>query len=226
MPTYRFPVLIWEDYEGYFTAKLIEYEHNFYMIFGGKYVAGVDRTPTGIGQSAEEALYQVKEYLSWSYEKYPWQPAPDFLDPKLISFKVQIRPEYRIQERVYPCDESLPMKVNCVYGRQEGGLLVAVLPVLGVHFYYYDPKSLKELVNHYVQERLKGMTPRELSRYLPPKSVELDAVVLQVSQKETRRQEPPLLSALNTVAEPLGDKSLRKRFSRAWERDREVADLV
>jgi ATP-dependent Clp protease ATP-binding subunit ClpC len=226
MPTYRFPVLIWEDYEGYFTAKLIEYEHNFYMIFGGKYVAGIDRTPTGMGRTPEDALFQVKEYLSWSYEKYPWQPAPDFLDPKLINFKVQIRPEYRVDERVYPCDESLPLRVNCVYGRQEGGLLVAVLPVLGVHFYYYDPLSLKELVNHYVQERLKGMTPKELSRYLPPKSVTLDALVLQVSQKEIRRQEAPVLRALSAVAEPLGDKSLRKRFSRAWERDSEVADLV
>jgi ATP-dependent Clp protease ATP-binding subunit ClpC len=226
MPTYRFPVLIWEDFEGYFTAKLIEYEHNFYLIYGGKYVAGTDRAPTGIGRTADDALYQVKEYLAWSYEQYPWQPAPDFLEPRLIHFKVLIRPEYRVEDRVYPCDEQISLRVACIHGRQENGLLVAVLPVLGIRFYYYEPKSLKELVNHYVQERLKGMSPRELSRQLPPKNIALDGIVLHINQKEKKDRDLPELKNLKSVAEPLGDKSLRRRFSRAWERESEVADLV
>jgi ATP-dependent Clp protease ATP-binding subunit ClpA len=34
------------------------------------------------------------------------------------------------------------------------------------------------------------------------------------------------VETLSEVAEPLGDKSLRRLFSRAWERDGEVADLA
>ena len=51
------------------------------------------------------------------------------------------------------------------------------------------------------------MTPRELSRYLPPKSATLDGIVLQVSQKEIVRRYTQELRALNMVAEPLGENA-------------------
>ncbi|HXG67070.1 MAG TPA: AAA family ATPase [Blastocatellia bacterium] len=232
MPTYRYPVLIWEDFEGYFTASLVEEGY------------GV----TGIGRTADEAVFQVEEYLAWAHKQNPWLPGPDFLDARLIHFRVDVRPEYQAinrayrywsrsllinlrpdaqgNDRVYPCDELLPLKVACVYGRQESGILVASLPILDIHFFYYDEKSLKELVIHSTQEKLQGKTPQQLSRYLPPKSVTLDEIVLQASRKERRQEYTPELAALNAVAEPVGDRRLRRQYGRAWEREREVADLV
>ncbi|MEW6733350.1 MAG: AAA family ATPase [Acidobacteriota bacterium] len=212
MPTYRFPVLVWRDYENGFTASLVESEDSI----------------VGVGKTADEALLQVKECLSWYYQEL-WRPAPDFLEPQLITFKVEVRPEYRISERglerIYPCQHTLSLRVACVYGHQESGLLVAVLPTIGIHFYYYEANALKGLVTHYVQEKLRGMTPQQLSRYLLPKQLTLEEIVLQVTSRE-RRHQPQAPPTLDIVAEPLGERSLRKQFSKAWEREREVVDLV
>lgn len=222
---YRFPVLVWQDQNNRFTAKLIEYEHNFYIIYGGKILGDADRSPVGFGETVDDAVYQIKEYLAWSYEKYPWQDAPDFLEAKVIQFKVLVRPEYRVQERVFPADEQVPLMVTCVYGHQESGVLVASLPVLNIHFYYYDAKMLKELVHHYVQERLKALTPQELSRFLPPQQVQLETIVLNVSLREKKQVNLPQIKTLTEVAEAMGEKGFRRRYIRAWEREKELNDL-
>jgi ATP-dependent Clp protease ATP-binding subunit ClpC len=208
MPTYRFPVLIWQDYEGQFTASLAEYGQ------------------TGIGVTAGAAVAQLKEYLSWFYQEHRWQAGSDFLDAKLITYRVNVRPQYLVDERIYPGDETIALRVACVHGRQEGGLLVCALPVLGIRFYYYDSQTLKDLVVAYVQETLKGLTPRDLTRYLAPREVRLDELVLTVTHKEKKRLYQPEITNLSEVADPLGHKSVRRQFSRAWEREAEVADLV
>src|ERR1051325_4348282 len=210
MPAYRFPILIWEDFEGYFTASLVEDAFS----------------QVGIGQTASEAVLQLKEFLAWWHEKYPWHAEPDFLDARLIHFKVEVRPEYRIDKQIYPADNPLALRVPCVHGKQESGLLVCALPTLNIHFYYYDPKALKDLATTYVQESLKGLTPRELSRCLPSKSARLDEIVLQIARKERPQRFTPALETLHEVAEPLGDRRLKQQYSAAWERERETVDLV
>src|SRR5262245_60361933 len=89
MPAYHFPVLVWEDHSGYFTAHLVE---------------EVD-APAGFGMAASEAVYQLKEYLDWSFQNYPWRSTPDFNDAKLIMLRLEVRPEYHIGDQIFPCDE-------------------------------------------------------------------------------------------------------------------------
>lgn len=226
MSAYRFPVLVWEDQAGYFTAKLIEYKHSSYIIWAGKFFGGDNHTPTGTASTAAEAIYQVKEYLIWSYEHYPEQDAPDFLDAELLHFRVDIRPEYRLDGRIFPAEQLLPLRVACVYGRQETGLLVCTLPMLGITFYYYDAQMLKSLVHQYVQERLKGMTPQELATFLPPENITLTELVIQTSYKPAKYRRIENLANLSTVAEPIGDRSIRRRYPRVWQREIEVADLL
>jgi ATP-dependent Clp protease ATP-binding subunit ClpC len=206
----RFPVLVWEDFEGGFTASLVNesFPHS------------------AVGETADAAVSQLKEYVQWAYKHEPFTAEPDFHDAQLAEFGVNVRPEYEFGDRIFPCDETVRVRVACVHGRQEGGLLVGSLPMLQVHFYYYEPKALKELTSHYVQEKLKGLTPRSLSRYLLPRRVFLEEIVIQTPRKVAEQKFTPGLGALSAVAEPLGDRALRKQFSRAWEREREVADLV
>jgi ATP-dependent Clp protease ATP-binding subunit ClpC len=207
--TYRFPVLVWKDHEGWYTASLVEWDE-----------------PAGIGRSAGAALEQLRDYLAWSYAERPWASAPDFLDPELLHFKVPVRPEYEQDGRRYPCDESVTLRLPCVRGRQEHGLLVCALPTLGIRFYYYEADTLVKLVPHYVQQHLKGLTPRALARHLPPAEVALEQIALPLSARSKKDRWEPSLDALRAVAEPLGDTGLRRQFGRPWERDREVADLV
>ncbi|MGE0132835.1 MAG: AAA family ATPase [Blastocatellales bacterium] len=210
MPTHRFPALVWEDHSGHFTARLVE---------------EMD-APSGFGETASEAVYQLKEFLDWSFQKYPWRSTPDFNDPKLIMLRLEVRPEYHAGDRIYPCDEPMLLRTPCVHGRSSNGSLICALPMLGVNFFYNEPGKLKDLATHYAQENLKGMSPAALSRFLQPREARLEEITLSVSGKETNPTHSPALDILETVAEPLGDKRLSRRFSRAWEREREVADLV
>jgi len=210
MPTHHFPVLVWEDHSGYFTARLVE---------------EID-APAGFGETASEAVRQLKEVLDWSFQKYPWRSTPDFNDSKLILLRLEIRPEYHVGERIFPCDETITLRIPCVHGRNSDGQYVCSLPTLGATFFYHEANKLKDLATHYAREKLRGMSPAALSRFLQPREARLEEVTLQVSGKETYPTYPPTLDVLEAVAEPLGDKKLSRRFSRAWEREREVADLV
>ena len=207
---YRFPVLVWQDLQGAYTASLLEWD-----------------TPAGIGSTQSDAIEQIHDFLEWGFQKQLWLFEPDFLDAKLETFRVPTRCEYQHAGRRYPCDETFLLRLPVVHGRQEHGLLQAVIPTLNLRFYYYEPGSLRNLVTHYVQQRLEGVTPAELARCLPPARAVLDQVVLTL--RDRVRKEPtwtPSTPSLEAVAEALGDPCLRKQFVRPWERDQIVADVV
>ena len=211
---HRFPVLIWEDYTGRFSARLIDDEED-------------PTTPlAGFGKTAREALAQLKEYLVWSFEHEPWRTAPDFLDPQLVEFRVEVRPEYTLKGRVYPCDESFPLRVACVHGRQQSGMLVCALPMLGLQFYYYEANALRGLVTTFAQEFLKNSTPQQLRRNLNPKSVRLDELAVRGGKSFASSYTSPVIRNLELVATPLGSDEMRRSFSRAFGRERLVSELV
>ena len=208
--TYRFPVLVWQDHQGSYTANLVEWDAR-----------------AGVGRSAKAALEQLEDLLEWQYQQGHAAIAPDFLEPEIVEFKVSLRPEYVSQNRRYPCQESVTLRIIGVIGKQEHGLLVCSLPTLGKRFYYTEPKTLRALVEHYVQHDLRGSAPRDLARLLPPARYRLEQLAIRVDVKS--RGTPPadsLTPTLVRVAEPLGDPKVRKLYGRPWERDREVADLV
>lgn len=211
---HRFPVLIWEDFTGRYSARLIDDEEDPTMPLAG------------FGRTAREALAQLKEYLTWSFDQAPWRTVPDFLDPQLVEFRVEVRPEYILKGRVYPCDESFPLRVACVHGRQQSGMLVCALPMLGVQFYYYEANSLRGLVTTYTQEWLKNSTPQQLRRFLNPKSVRLEELAIKGGKPSAAMFTTPDIQNLKLVATPLGSDEMRRSFSRAFGRERIVSELV
>ena len=211
---HRFPVLVWEDFTGRYSARLIDDEED-------------PATPlAGFGSTAREALAQLKEYLTWSFEHEQWRSTPDFLDPQLIEFRVEVRPEYTVKGRVYPADESFPLRVACVHGRQESGMLVCALPLLRIQFYYYEASALRGLVTTYTQESLKNLTPQQLRSYLPPRSIHLDEIAVRGTKPTVHTHASPEITNLNLVATPLGSDEMRRSFSRAFGRERLVSELA
>lgn len=211
---HRFPVLVWEDFTGRYSARLVDDEEDATVPLAG------------FGGSAREALAQLKEYLVWSFEREPWRSAPDFLEPKLLEFRVEVRPQYTVKGRVYPCDESIPLRVACVHGRQESGMLVCALPMLGLQFYYYEAKALRGLATTYVQEALKNFTPQQITRYLFPKSTLLEEIAVRGGKRSPTTFSLPEFPNLKLVADPLGADQMRRSLSRAYGRERQVAELV
>ena len=211
---HRFPVLVWEDFTGRFSARLIDDEEN-------------PMNPlAGFGRTAREALIQLKEYLTWSFEREPWRSAPDFHDPQLIEFRVEVRPEFTIRGRVYPCDESFPLRVACVHGHQQSGMLVCAMPLLGLQFYYYEASALRGLVTTYAQEALKNRTPQQLRSFLSPKSIRLDEIAVRGGKPSALAVIQLDIKNLELVATPLGSDEMRRSFSRAFGRERLVSELV
>jgi ATP-dependent Clp protease ATP-binding subunit ClpC len=223
MAAYRYPVLVWQDFSGFFTARLLGDEDSFFTV-------------TAFSETKDEALKQLKEYLNWAFENQSWRAAPDYKELKLIEFRVEVRtqysqqtgPEHNRRTRVYPSDETFPLRVACVYWQQESGTHFCTLPLLNIEFYYYEPKTLRSLVTTYVQETLKGLTPQQLTQYLPPQSIELEEIVAQAHRRKRSEEYEIDIQTLSSVADPLGERRSNKRqlSMKAYERDKEVADLI
>jgi ATP-dependent Clp protease ATP-binding subunit ClpC len=211
MPIHRFATLLLQDAAGFHTAVPVEAD---------------DERTAGFGKTASAALEQLRDYLEWLYRRQPERPAPGLRQADLSVFKVGVRAEYREGDRIYACDEPLTLPIHCVSGRLASGLLVAALPLLDVRFYYHEAEALKGLVRRYAQQALRGLTPRDLARRLPPPSVRLEEVVVRVRARAEPMRLDIELPNLSQVAEPLGDRAVRRQLAPAWEREALVAEAV
>lgn len=215
MERYRFPVLVWADSAGFYTAALVDAEGVV------DHSAGV----TAYAPTAKEALAQIKEFLKWFYSKYPWASGPTYSHCKPVTYKVRVRPEYRVRGKIYPYERNLTLKVTVVDCTHTSGLRSAVIPRLGVEF-FYSQGQLRDLVKHYVQEHLSGLPPRVLSRYLTPEQLFLEFLSVKNPGVPQSGKVEPDIECLSQVAERLGSKVFRVRYSRAYGRETVVQELV
>jgi ATP-dependent Clp protease ATP-binding subunit ClpC len=209
MPAYRFPILLLRDAAGSHTAVLVDQDDT----------AAFASTPA-------DAREQLRDYLERAYRDSPWRDEPDFRDPALTVHRVEVRPEYVDDQRCYPCGETIALRVPVATGRTSSGLRVASLPTFGLRFSFYADDDLKPLVTQYVRQRLKGQSPAAVARFLSPSHVQLDDIVIQVPREPSERRAEPDLEDLAAVADPLGSRELRGRYSRAWEREDVTTGLV
>jgi ATP-dependent Clp protease ATP-binding subunit ClpC len=213
MAMIHYPVLVWPDSAGRFTARLV----------------GDLGQAAAYAGTVREALNQLKELLAWRMEHQPWNAHPDFNEPELIEVKVEVRPEYAEEDRVMPCPETIWLRVPCVIGKQESTLNLCVVPHLGLRFNYQETASLKGLVAHYVKEELRGRTPLQLAQALPPKDCQLVEFTLADSSGRERWVHPsarPEYKVLFDVAEPLLQDAGRKRAASAAYGREALCDLV
>jgi ATP-dependent Clp protease ATP-binding subunit ClpC len=210
MPSYRFPILHFQDAAGGHTAALVEDNGDI----------------AAFGATSAEARDRLRDYLEKTHKNFPWFTAPDFEHPELSLHRVEVRPEYAVADRPHPCGETIALHVAVVTGRTRAGLLVAALPTLGIRFNYYSPGDLKPLITQYVTSHFRAQTPAQISRHLLPPAIELDDIVIQIPREPREREAPPDLAQLAAVADPLGARELRSRFSRAWERENLVNRLI
>jgi ATP-dependent Clp protease ATP-binding subunit ClpC len=214
MATIRFPVLIWPDAAGGYTAALV----------------GDSENAAAHAGTVKEALQQLKELLDWRSENEPWNVDPDLTQPELVEVKVEVLPQYTARKRIIPCPETVWLKVPAVTGWQENGLRVCAIPHLGLRFNYQEAAGLRGLAAHYIKEALQGLSPLELAGRLPPRDCRLEEIVLRDSGQRQRWVPPadrPELKILFTVADPLLHDLGRKRTaSAAYNREAQIAALA
>lgn len=204
---YKCPVCLWESHQGKVTARLID-----------DYEEGV-----AVGNSKKECLEQLREYLVHrsKHDEFFWLET-DFDEAEIRQVRVRIVPEYRDEGRRYPCKEPILLKLPCAVGKRSSGLWAACFPTLDLYFDFYDKSQFGDLANHYAKQFLSEMTPRELSRFLPPASCELDTLNVSLKEPPTSLEEPDLMRTLLQVADPIGKRTLG-RLGRVWSREKEIA---
>jgi ATP-dependent Clp protease ATP-binding subunit ClpC len=208
MRTARFPILLWRDARGQSTAAVV-----------------FDASIAAVGETPAAAAGTVRDYLQWTYKQKPWTSPPDFHEPRLVQLRVDVRPEYQHEERIFPCPDTFALRVACVTGKDRNGLLLCAMPTLNLLFNYADERSFKGLVAHFVQGMARQMTPERLARQLLPPGLELDDVVIPIIERDYK-EPPPDLEALNEVAQPVDGRANRARQARPWQRDETVAKLA
>ena len=210
MPSFRIPVLIWQDHEGLFTACPVEPATKL----------------VGTGTTARQALAQIKQYLEWSAANDDWLRDPEISDEEVRFISVTVRPIYvNEDDRRYPCDEQLTLRIPCVVGKRRDDVQVCSIPTLSFQFDFYSRDSFEELAGEAVRGCLANQSPAGLLRFLPPKSVRLDRVFVRTKSK-VGRTFVPRTDELDGVTESLNDRLTRRRFNPAWMRDAEVANMV
>ena len=211
MPGYRIPILVWQDYEGLFTACPVEPTSEL----------------VGTSTSLRDAVAQVKSYLEYAYAHDAWLDEPEISKERLEFVPVTVRPVYVVPDgRSYPCDELLTLKIPCVVGERVDRVQVCSLPTLGMQFDFYSQDSFEQLVKEHVRAALANRTPAELLRFLPHKEFHLEKV--HVRLKKRNRNDKPLFEPqeLKAVADPLTSRAVRRRFNPAWMREPEVRELT
>lgn len=236
MATFSYPILISEDFNGFFTAQVIGLAYSF-------------TEAKAFSDNRAAAIAEVREFLQWFHQKEWWLEPPTFNGAALLEFRVEARPEYEIKPasdqrlqsilagrrqkdprrtKVTISDE-IPLRVACVYWRDEAGNLTAFLPFLDTTFAFDSPEKLRGLVELKSREILKGKTAAQLAPFLPPKEIALETVSFNISARKRGEtvsvKQTPNLAA---VAEPLGadEKSAPVKPRRALERDNEIIELT
>ncbi|MBN9417614.1 MAG: ATP-dependent Clp protease ATP-binding subunit [Candidatus Eremiobacteraeota bacterium] len=133
-------------------------------------------------EGAERALVQL---LQKALKEDPWMSPGECDEFQVLIVPVDLRPEYRVGNQLLPQEYSWEFRLPCAVGEISGGLRMCVVPSLGLQFYFEGERSLRELVGHYVQEKLKGLNPAQLLRFVPGEGLEIRR--LRVKKPATSR---------------------------------------
>ncbi|RBP45982.1 ATP-dependent Clp protease ATP-binding subunit ClpC [Roseimicrobium gellanilyticum] len=210
--TYRYPLVLWQAREDLWSGRLLD---------------ELSSSGTASGPSRGAVLHELKDYLRGvDGSENDALPEPDFLEPTLRTVKIQAVPEYTTppgptgRRRVVPCAEPVTLRLPYVVGKRESGLICALIPGLDVEFDVSSGERVDEMALHYARQALKGLTPAQLLRFLPPGPCVLDAISFSPRRRKERafRMEA---DSLVQIADPVDAVALR-RTVRTWPLEREL----
>ena len=209
--TYRYQAVIWKNADGLHAGRLLD----------------DDRDGTATARTRKGVVDQLKGYLQFVHasDGEYYVPVPDFFEPEMRRVKLRIHPEYSDDRRTYACKESVELRLPCAIGKRDTGLYSAVMPTIDVEFNFNDLRSFGKLAAHYVQGALKGKTPQQLSRDLPPESATFEEIVISAKAKKRRTRPTLQAPSLMEIADPITSRELRK-VSRTWEREEEIRAIA
>ncbi len=218
MPIHRYPILIWEDQSGFFTAAPVEDLDDY---------GDADEPLAGTGPTEKAAKDQLASLLEWLAKENDEAPESVVTDLSWVEFAVTLRPEEAQGHRVFPCPYSIRLPFVCAFGGLSGEVRMGSVPALGIWFRYFDGDPVKELTVQRIRGFFKEAPLERIARFQPPRSWRADTVTIKTRPTPSGGFVPgPEHGTLAAVAEPLDAASGKRRYPPALERETEVADLV
>ncbi|MBS2034277.1 ATP-dependent Clp protease ATP-binding subunit [bacterium] len=171
-----------------------------------------DPAYTAQGPDAESAERALSDLMSLAHKENPWMSPGDCQDFQSLVVPVELRPEYRIGNQVLPQEFYWEFRFPCAVGEVASGLRMCVVPWLGLQFYFEAERSLRELVGHYVQESLKGLSPALLLRHVCGEQLQIRRIRVKRPTR-TQDKQKERWKDLESVAE-LAHSSGEKGYGR------------
>lgn len=174
-----------------------------------------DPAYTAQARDSQGAERRLAELLQAALKENPWMTPCECEEFQSLVVPVELRPEYRVGTQLLPQEYAWEFRFPCAVGEVTGGLRMCVVPSLGLQFYFEGERSLRELVGHYVQAQLKGLSPEQLLRYLPCEQLEIRSLRIKKPspslQKVTHRW--PELEAVAELAHQAKEKGYGREES-------------
>ncbi|MBS0660994.1 MAG: ATP-dependent Clp protease ATP-binding subunit [Verrucomicrobia bacterium] len=208
----RLNVHLLESPAGWFTARAID----------------LPTLPAVVGLSAKDALRTLDASAEKLLALKSWLERESFDRFELAELKFEARPEYVDGARVFPCADLLELRLPVVLAHEQAGIDLCCLPTLDVRFHYAAKSGWRALARHFATQALRGQTPAALLRHAQPWSAALHSLAVRKAAETSRARSPrPVPKTLTALADPVpGVGAAARRFATAWERDREVGELV
>ena len=215
MEIQRYPLLCWKIDQKYLCGCLIG---TAYQVVAGNRKKITSMLTSQVSRDAAE------DYLE-----------PPITNPVLKEITVKVRPAYQEKEGLYPIAAAIEIPVAAVYGANRHGFYECFLPFLQEHFFFYDQSQVIGLIEHFSQNKFKGLAPETLHRFFMPGSPWLDQLILRL---KPRKQSFRLETNFETDYPTLSKISERFPYSRqvrrqikifpdvAWEQSAIIQSVV
>jgi len=216
METLRYPLLSWQMPDGLVLGLIVGTGHSH-----------VDTNMRGL-KAAFSAQLQ-KEFVEGH-----WWSEPALVDAGLRMVSIMYRASYREEGKVFPAATETEIRIPAVHGVTSDGQFECFLPTLEERFYYYDPEQLDRLLDHFIRDALRLLSPEDVGRLLllpAPHLSEIQVVRRGVARKRHPESGDVGLKRLPLIADRYPHtrevrKKTRVEPEVAWERGEQVRTVV
>lgn len=188
-----------------------------------------------LAPTVEGLKSKMKARLQTQWRREQRLPHPYSGPMQLKVVRERLQPSYHQDNGVFPLPYEVELAIPAIHGLESPGRYYCFLPWFDEQFVYYAPEQLDALIDYAIRIQLNLATPAQVQRWLRWSLPTLSQVEFSTT---TRHRYPwhqrqvsnsyPQLSRLAEKYPPPRATRRRWRYApeAAWEREREVAEVV
>jgi len=186
-----------------------------------------------VGKDLRTVKKSILEHLQKIYKKRAEYIDLGLEEPRLKMVEVKVRPRERLGKGTFVNNTDVKIPLAIVHG-EEDEQFVCYIPMLNEHFYFYDSRQMKTLINHFAVDHFNRMSPKQIYRHLNYPKPKLDMFTMKAKEEEEVDWDKFKFEFEFDVLPKLAEKypyakAVRKNQSRfpeaAWELEQQVNEV-